>query len=85
MAARNSQLVIIQLRHNWKVKTTTILPLYQNTKSLISKFKAITIEWIPRQKNVEADKFTNKAYREALESDPGMLKLVGQYMATEAN
>ena len=79
----DSQLVINQLRRNWKVKNLTLVPLYQNTKSLISKFEDITIEWIPREENVEADKLTNKAYHDALESDPDLLKSVGRYMATE--
>jgi hypothetical protein len=60
-----------------------MVPLCQKTKSLISKFKDITFEWIPRQKNGEADKLTNKAYYDALESNPSLLNLVGRYMATE--
>jgi len=83
MISGDSQLVINQLRRNWKVKALTIVPLYLKTKSLISKFKDITIEWISRQKNEKADKLTNNAYHDALESDPGLLKMAGRYMATE--
>jgi ribonuclease HI len=79
----DSQLVINQLRRNWKVRALTMVPLCQKTKSLISKFKDIKFEWIPRQKNGEADKLTNKAYYDALESNPSLLNLVGRYMATE--
>jgi len=38
MISGDSQLVINQLRRNWKVKALTIVPLYLKNKSLISKF-----------------------------------------------
>ena len=79
----DSQLVIYQLRRNRKAKDQTIVPLYQKAKSLKSKFKDVTIGWIPRQINQEADRLTNKAYQDALERDPELLKLASRYMATE--
>jgi len=79
----DSQLVINQIKRNWKVKAPTIAPLYQTAKSLRSKFRNIEIEWISRDKNKEADKLSNKAYREALENDPELLQRASPYMATE--
>jgi ribonuclease HI len=63
----DSQLVISQLNGKYKVRAVKIIPLYQKAKSLLSKFKDIKIEWIPRDNNKEADKLSNKAYQEILE------------------
>jgi hypothetical protein len=60
-----------------------IIPLYQKVKSIISKFKDIKIEWIPRNKNKEANKLSNKACQQILESDPKLLQKISQHMATE--
>jgi len=79
----DSQLVINQIKRNWKVRAPTITPLYQMAKSLKSKFRNIEIEWIPREKNKEADKLSDKAYREVLENNPELLQRASPYMATE--
>jgi ribonuclease HI len=79
----DSQLVISQLNGKYKVRAIKIIPLYQKAKSLLSKFKDIKIEWIPRDNNKEADKLSNKAYQEILESDPMLLQKVSRHMATE--
>jgi ribonuclease HI len=79
----DSQLVINQIKGKYKVKAVKIIPLYQKVKSILSKFKDIRMEWIPRDNNKEADKLSNKAYQEILESDPMLLQEIGQHMATE--
>jgi ribonuclease HI len=78
-----SQLVINQIKGKYKVRAVKIIPLYQKVKSLLSKFKDIKIEWIPRDNNKEADKLSNKAYQEILESNPQLLQKVSLLMATE--
>jgi ribonuclease HI len=83
IARGDSQLVISQLNGKYKVRAVKIIPLYQKAKSLLSKFKDIKIEWIPRDNNKEADKLSNKAYQEILESDPMLLQKVSRHMATE--
>ena len=45
----DSQLVIYQIKGKYKVKATRIIPLHQRVMSLISRFKNIKIEWIPRE------------------------------------
>jgi ribonuclease HI len=50
---------------------------------LISKFKSIDFEWIPREENKEADALSYKAYQETLDSNPALYEKVMQYMATE--
>ena len=58
----DSQLVIRQIERNFKVKAATIIPLYRKVMSLISKFKHIQFELIPREQNKEADRLSNFAY-----------------------
>jgi ribonuclease HI len=47
----DSLLVINQIERNFKVKAPTIIPLYHKVMPLISKFKCIQFEWIPREEN----------------------------------
>jgi ribonuclease HI len=79
----DSQLVINQIKGKYKVRAVKMIPLYQKVKSLLSKFTDIKIEWIPRDKNKEADELSNKAYQEILENDPKILQKISQHMATE--
>jgi ribonuclease HI len=60
----DSQLVIQQIKRNFKVKAHNIIPLYLDAISLISKFKHIQFELIPREQNKEADRLSNMAYQE---------------------
>lgn len=60
----DSQLVINQLNNLYTVRAYRIVPLYSRIKKLISLFKKITFKWIPREKNIEADKLSRKAYNE---------------------
>jgi ribonuclease HI len=62
----DSQLVIRQIERNFKVKAHNIIPLYRKVMSLISKFKHIQFELIPREQNKEADRLSNLAYQEQL-------------------
>jgi ribonuclease HI len=79
----DSELVIFQIKGKYKVKASRIIPLYTLSMNLISKFKSIDFEWIPREQNKEADALSYKAYQETLDSNPALYEKVGQYMATE--
>jgi ribonuclease HI len=79
----DSQLVIYQIKGRYKVKAIKIIPLYQKVMSLISKFNDIHFEWIPREKNSEADKLTNYAYTKIIDSDSTLREKIRQHMATE--
>jgi ribonuclease HI len=59
----DSQLVVNQLTGDYKVKARRILPL----------FKQVLLKWIPRDKNREADRLTNKAYNNTLLENPEYL------------
>jgi ribonuclease HI len=79
----DSQLVIYQIKGRYKVKAIKIMPLYQKVMSLISKFDDVRVEWIPREKNSEADKLTNYAYIKLIDSDPALKAKMSHHMATE--
>jgi ribonuclease HI len=72
----DSQLVVNQMTGYYKVKARRILPLYKQVLLLKAKFQNIQIKWIPRDKNREADRLTNKAYNEALLENPEYLDRV---------
>lgn len=69
----DSQLVVNQLTGDYKVKARRILPLFKQVLCLKTKFQDIQIKWIPRDKNREADRLTNKAYNKALLENPEYL------------
>jgi ribonuclease HI len=69
----DSQLVVNQLTGDYKVKARRILPLFKQVLFLKTKFQDIQIKWIPRDKNREADRLTNKAYNKALLENPEYL------------
>ena len=72
----DSQLVVNQLTGDYKVKARRILPLYKQVLLLKAKFQNIQIKWIPRDKNREADRLTNKAYNKVLLENPEYLDRV---------
>ena len=65
----DSQLCIHQLSGIYAVRSERILPLYRKTIKTAKNFKSIVFEWIPREKNKEADALSRKAYNSSLESD----------------
>ena len=69
----DSQLVVNQLTGDYKVKAKRIISLYKQILILKSKFQDIEIKWVPREKNREADRLTNKAYNKALQENPEYL------------
>lgn len=57
----DSELVVKQLNGQYKVKKTTLKPLYQKVVRLVGALEAFTITHIPREQNKEADRLANKA------------------------
>jgi ribonuclease HI len=66
----DSQLIVNQLTGDYKVKAKRMLSLYKQVLKLMSTFQEIQIKWVPREKNREADRLTNKAYNKALQENP---------------
>ena len=57
----DSQLVVRQIKGQYRVKKTTLKPLYYQVKQLQSLLHTFTINYIPREKNKEADNLANVA------------------------
>ncbi len=60
----DSQLVIRQLKGEYKVKSPSIVTLFNRVRDLAGRFASIAFEWVPREENREADALTNRAYAE---------------------
>ena len=60
----DSQLVIRQATGEWKVKSRNLAALNARVRELFFEFKELRFEWIPREKNREADALTHLAYAE---------------------
>jgi probable phosphoglycerate mutase len=57
----DSQLVVSQLRGEWKIKKADLRPLALRANSLMNRFEKVTIEHVPRELNADADKLANQA------------------------
>ena len=79
----DSKLVVYQIKGKYKAKASRIVPLHQTVMSLISKFKILNIEWIPREQNMDADRLSNKAYQEFLENNPALREKISEHLATD--
>ena len=77
------KLVVYQINGKYKVKASRIVPLHQTVMSLISKFKVLNIEWLPREQNMDADRLSNKAYQEFLENNPALREKISEHLATD--
>lgn len=58
----DSQLVIYQLRGIYGVNSERIRPYYERANQLLGRFEKAHLEWIPRERNSEADELSVKAY-----------------------
>lgn len=54
----DSKLVISQVKGEWKCKEPHLIPLNKECKSIISELGIKEIEWIPRESNSVADKYS---------------------------
>ena len=62
----DSELLVKQLTGAYKVKNEGLKPLYRKAKELIAKIGSVEVQYIPRQKNQEADALANKAIDEKI-------------------
>jgi len=57
----DSQLVVRQIKGQYRVKKTTLKPLYHQVKQLQGLLHTFTVNYIPREQNREADNLANVA------------------------
>jgi len=62
----DSELVVKQLKGEYRVKKATLKPLYQRARQLQGSLDRLVIKYIPREQNIEADKLANKALRDSV-------------------
>jgi len=66
----DSQLVIKQLKGEYKIRSKRLEPLYKKARELLSSFK-VELEWVPRRLNEEADSLSREAFREFVKERKG--------------
>lgn len=57
----DSQLVVKQMRHEYKVKDRDLAPLFVEAMNLCQSFSKVTFIHIPREQNKQADALVNQA------------------------
>lgn len=61
----DSSLLVNQMKGKWKFKSGAYGQKYLKAKELAETFTKLRFEWIPREKNSEADELTNIAFAQA--------------------
>lgn len=57
----DSELIVKQLNHEYKIKETNLQPLFIKVWNLTLDFKQVNFKHITREKNKEADRLVNQA------------------------
>ena len=66
----DSELVVKQLKGEYKIKGKKLRPLSARASRLIRQFEAIELKYIPRQKNKRANKLAQIASQKAKKNNP---------------
>jgi ribonuclease HI len=61
----DSELLVKQMRGEYRVKNAGLLPLYQEARSLTRQIGSVRFEHVHREFNAEADRLANEAMDEA--------------------
>ena len=59
----DSELIVKQIRGQYRVKNTALKPLFEEMKRLTERLEAFTITHVVRSQNTEADYLANRALR----------------------
>jgi ribonuclease HI len=57
----DSELAVKQLNGKYKIKNAALRPLYSQVVQLATSLESISISYVPRRQNTEADALANKA------------------------
>jgi ribonuclease HI len=63
----DSELLVKQLNGQYKVKNEGLKPLHAKAKELIARIGSVEVQYIPRERNKEADALANKAIDEKIQ------------------
>jgi probable phosphoglycerate mutase len=61
----DSKLVVEQMSGRWQIKNPGLRPLAAQAATLVTRFASVTFDWIPRERNKDADALANRAMDEA--------------------
>jgi ribonuclease H / adenosylcobalamin/alpha-ribazole phosphatase len=61
----DSTLLVNQMKGEWRFKGGAYSEKYLAARELASTFSNLRFEWVPREKNAEADELTNIAFAQA--------------------
>ena len=69
----DSELIVKQLKGEYRVRSRALAPLAQRAVRLLSEFRSARLEHVPRERNAAADRLANEAIdgRAALRSRSG--------------
>jgi ribonuclease HI len=81
----DSQLVIKQMNGEFRVKNKRLIPLFQKAVLLKGKFKDLSISWIPREQNREADRLSERAYNNVLLENPFLVEKIKRIKTRDVN
>jgi ribonuclease HI len=56
----DSELVVSQMKGEWKIKNKGLQPLALKASSLLNRFESSTLAHVPREANADADKLANQ-------------------------
>jgi len=62
----DSELIVKQLKGQYRVKNEGLKPLYQKARNLIGKFERFQVEHVRRENNKDADRLANQAIDDVL-------------------
>lgn len=65
----DSELIVRQLRGEYRVKHKGLQPLAQRALRLLSEFESVRLEHVPRERNALADRLANEAIDTASQDD----------------
>ena len=64
----DSELLVKQMRGEYRVKNPGLLPLYEEARSLMRRIGRVAFEHVPREFNKDADRLANEAMDEGITS-----------------
>jgi ribonuclease HI len=62
----DSELIVKQLKGEYRVKNPDLTPLYKEVESLKKEFRSFTVTHIPRSQNSKADSLANIAIKNCI-------------------
>ncbi len=66
----DSELLVRQMKGQYRVKNPGLQPLYQEARALVERFDRVTFEHVPREMNRDADRLANEAMDRAAQAKP---------------